>query len=102
MTMPSEYDRRQLDEIEAALRMSDPELDRALRTFRPRRAWPLMCLIAGWVVAAGAGVTGRWVLTLVLLMPLLVFTWIALGAWWRELPPTATDGQAYPPTWTRF
>lgn len=52
MTMPSERDRRLLDEIEAVLRASDPGLDQALRTFRLRRRWPLVWLTAGCLAAA--------------------------------------------------
>lgn len=56
MTMPSERDRRLLDEIEAVLRTSDPRLDQALRTFRLRRRWPLVWATAGFLAgAAGAG-----------------------------------------------
>lgn len=78
MKTPSEHERRRLDEIEAALRASDPELDRALRTFRPRRTWPIVCLIAVWMGAMGIGLTPWWIVTLILLGPLLAITCIAV------------------------
>lgn len=98
---PSEYERRRLAEIEAALRASDPGLDRALRTFRPRRAGWLVCLMAGWLVAVAAGLIGWWIVTLIALGPLLTLTCITLGARWRVSTWAATDGM-HSPTWTRF
>jgi hypothetical protein len=101
VTMPSDYDRRRLDEIEAALRASDPGLDRALRTFRPpRRTWPSILLGVAWVFAAGAGLTGSWVIMLIMLGPLLALTFLTLSARWSGSP--STHNGMYPPTWTRF
>ncbi|HZM74975.1 MAG TPA: DUF3040 domain-containing protein [Candidatus Limnocylindrales bacterium] len=84
MKMPSEHERRRLDEIEAALRASDPGLDRALRTFRPRRTGLIVCLIALWLTAAGIGLTPLWIVTLILLGPLLAITCVTLRPQWRS------------------
>ena len=78
MKTPSEHERRRLDEIEAALRASDPELDRALRTFRPRRTWPIVCLITVWLCAVGIGLTPWWMVTLIMLGPLLAITCVIM------------------------
>lgn len=102
MTTPSGYDRRRLEEIEAALRASDPGLDRALRTFQPRRAWPLMCLFAGWVMAAVAGLAGWWVATLIMLGPLLALTYLTFESRRRGSTSSAVETGMYPPMWTRF
>ena len=83
MTMPSEDERRRLYEIEAALRASDPRLDRALRTFRPRRAGQRACVIAGWLAAVAIGLTPWWIVTLIMLGPLLAFTCVTMGVRWR-------------------
>lgn len=103
MTMPSEYERRRLDEIEAALRASDPGLDRALRLFRPRRTGAVAWLITGWLVVAVIGLSGWWTVMLVLVGPLLALTYLALSVRWSQVPsaPADDDGR-YPPTWTRF
>lgn len=100
--MPSDYDRRRLEEIEAALRASDPGLDRALRTFRPRRSWPLACLMAGWAFTVAAAWVGWWILTLVMMAPLLALTFITLGVRWSGSSSAAKGGGTYPPSWTRF
>lgn len=101
--MSSDYERRRLDEIEAALRQSDPGLDRALRTFRPRRTRSLVCLAAAWFMVGGAAAAGWWIVALVLLGPLLALTCIALGVQWRAPESSAmADYGMYPPMWTRF
>ena len=84
MKMPSEHERRQLDQIEAALRASDPGLDRALRTFRPRRTWLTVFLVAAWLGAVGIGLTSWWIVTLVMLGPLLALTLLTMRPRWRE------------------
>jgi fatty acid desaturase len=99
---PTDDERRRLDEIEAALRESDPRLDRALRTLRPRRPMRMLCLLAGWLLAVGVGVAGWWVAVLILIGPLVALTAMALTGGWRSPPSTAIDGRTYPPTWTRF
>ncbi|WP_162907984.1 DUF3040 domain-containing protein [Allorhizocola rhizosphaerae] len=79
MSPPSEHERRWLDEIEAGLRASDPGLDRALRTFRPRRRGAVAWLTAGWLAAAVTLVIGWWIVALVIFGPLLALTFIAWG-----------------------
>jgi fatty acid desaturase len=98
MKMPSEHERRRLEEIEAALRASDPGLDRALRTFRPRRTWLIACLAFAWLGAVGIGLTPWWIVTLIVLGPLLAVTCLQVRPAWRissssddGLPPPASS-----------
>jgi hypothetical protein len=86
MRIPSEHERRRLDEIEAALRASDPGLDRALRTFRPRRPALKACLIACWLALIALGFTSWWIVTLVVMGPLLALTIFAVRPPWRASP----------------
>jgi hypothetical protein len=103
--MPSDYERRRLEEIEAVLRVSDPGLDRALRMFRPRRPRALAWLIVGWLVTAGVALIGWWIAAFILLGPLLAVTVLALsktlGVGGGSPSATINDGR-HPPTWTRF
>ena len=86
MRIPSEHERRQLYQIEAALRASDPRLDRALRTFRPRRTGLTLFLIMCWVAVMGLGFTNWWAVTFIALGPLLALTIFTLRPPWRTSP----------------
>lgn len=97
MKMPSEHERRRLEEIEAALRASDPGLDRALRTFRPRRTWLIACLVIAWLGTVGIGLTPWWIVTLILLGPLLAVTCVQVRPAWRT-----SDNGLQPPTSTNY
>jgi hypothetical protein len=90
--MPSDYERRRLEEIEAALRVSDPGLDRALRTFRPRRTLLMICLTVIWLSVAGMGLTKWWIVTLIVLGPLLAITCVMLRPRRRVAASSATGG----------
>ncbi len=74
----NDYERCRLEEIESALRASDPGLDRALRTLRPPRRRALWWLSVGWLGALGLALAGWWLFLLVALGPLLASTYIAL------------------------
>jgi hypothetical protein len=88
--MPSEHERRRLEEIEAALRASDPGLDRALRTFRPRRTGLVAGLIFAWLALAGIGLTRWWVFMFILVGPLLALSIFTLRPPWRVAPEPVT------------